>query len=191
MRAAGRQAILRRVFGFGKTPNKPAASGPAVSTKLCTEKYNGAYPHVGLYDTAERKVWVAKPLAGQAIRTSHAKLITGASDATGTARKDRFMCFWFYTPDTGSGLVLGYPIEWAEAHLLLRVDPHWDYDRQRLIDPELSDDIEANLERQANHGLRVIEFYAGCKLKYPFSLHLVAQRAQDSRFYYKRVEPTG
>ena len=179
------------MFGFGKQPAKTTPDGPVVSTKLCTEKYNGTYPHVGLYDTAERNVWVAKPLAGQAIRTSHAKLITGASDATGTARKDRFMCFWFYTPDTGSGPVLGYPIDWTEAHLLLRVDPLWDYDRQRLIDAGLSDDVEANLERQANHGVRVIEFYRGCGLKYPFTLHLVAQRAQDSRFYYKRAEPGG
>ena len=179
------------MFGLRQNPPNPSAAGPAVSAKLCTDKFNGAYPHVGLYDVAERKVWVAKPLGGQAIRTSHAKLVTGAADATGTARKDRFMCFWFYTPDTGSGPVLGYPIDWAEAHLLLRIDPNWDYDRQALIPAELSDQVEANLERQAGHGLRVIEFFAGCRLKYPFSLHLVGQRAAESRFYYKRVEPTG
>lgn len=176
------------MFGFGKN-TAPKSTGPSVSTKLCTDKFAGNYPHVGLYDCGERKVWVAKPLAGQAIRTSHAKLITGASDATGTARKDRFLCFWFYTPDTGSGHVLGYPIDWAEAHLLLRIDPHWDYDRQKLIPAELSDQVDANIERQATHGRRIIEFYQGCRLKYPFTLHLVAQRAQDSQFYYKRVEP--
>ena len=176
------------MFGFGK--NTAAKAGPSVSTKLCTDRFAGTYPHVGLYDCQDRKVWVAKPLAGQAIRTSHAKLITGAADATGTARKDRFMCFWFYTPDTGSGHVLGYPIDWSEAHLLLRIDPHWDYDRQKLISPELTDQVDANIERQSRHGQRIIEFYVAGKLKYPFTLHLVAQRAQDSQFYYKRTEPT-
>lgn len=177
------------MFGFGNKSAAKGPSGPAVSTKLCTEKFNGTYPHVGLYDCADRRVWVAKPLGGQAIRTSHAKLITGASDAVGTARKDRFMCFWFYTPDTGSGHVLGYPIDWSEAHIQLRIDPHWDYDRQKLIAPELTDQVDANIERQARHGLRVLEFYAACNLKFPVSLHLVAQRAQDSQFYYRRVEP--
>ena len=54
-----------------------------------------------------RKVWVAKPLAGQAIRTSHARLITGSDNATSTVWKDRFLCFWFYTPNTGEGLIHG------------------------------------------------------------------------------------
>ncbi|MGC4031869.1 MAG: hypothetical protein QM754_09085 [Tepidisphaeraceae bacterium] len=180
------------MFGFGKKTSGPTPpAGPAVSTKLCTDKFNGAYPHVGLYDVTAQKVWVAKPLGGQAIRTSHAKLITGASDATGTARKDRFICFWFYTPDTGSGHILGYPIDWSEAQLVFRVDPLWDYDRQKLIPPELTEQVDANLERQAKHGLRVIEFYASCRLKYPVSLHLVGQRATESQFYYKRLEPTG
>ena len=40
-------------------------------------------------------------LSGQAIRTSHARLITGAENATSTVWKDRFLCYWFYTPNTG------------------------------------------------------------------------------------------
>ena len=128
------------------------------------------------------------PLNGQAIRTSHAKLITGAEDATGTARKDRFLCFWFYTPGTGSGYVLGYPIDWSEAQLLVRIDPQWDYDRQSLIPPELTHQVDDNLERQARHGDRVFDFFAACGLKYSFNLHLVAHRAQDSRFYVRRCE---
>ncbi|MBC7783867.1 MAG: hypothetical protein H7144_08500 [Burkholderiales bacterium] len=159
-----------------------------MSTKLCTNKFNGRSPHVGLYDCRERKIWIAKPLAGQAIRTSHARLITGSDNATSTVWKDRFLCFWFYTPDTGQGYILGYPIDWAEAHLLVRIDPQWDYDRQRLIPAELSDQIDANIERQVKHGLRIFEFFVACKLPYPFALHLVGQRASESQFYLKRVE---
>jgi hypothetical protein len=183
------------MFGFGKKNPKDAASagakepaGAKVSTKLCTEKFNGKYPHVGLYDCRERKVWVCKPLDGQAIRTSHAALITGTNDATGTVWKDRFICFWFYTPGTGSGLVLGYPIEWDEAHLLIRIDPQWDYDRQRIIAAELSDHIEHNRERQLKHGEAIISFFRASKLKYAFSAHFVAQTAADSLFYFKRFD---
>ena len=125
------------MFGFGKRqeqPDEDAGSGPRVSTKFCTDSFNGKYPHVGLYDCRERKVWVAKPLSGQAIRTSHARLITGADNATSTVWKDRFLCFWFYTPRTGEGYIHGYPIDWEEGHLLVRIDAQWDYDRQRLVD---------------------------------------------------------
>jgi hypothetical protein len=177
------------MFRFNKRESHPEQPpGPRVSTSLCTEKFNGKYPHVGLYDCRDRKIWIAKPLSGQAIRTSHARLITGADNATSTVWKDRFLCFWFYTPNTGEGYIHGYPIEWEEAHLLVRTDPHWDYDRQRMIPAELTDQVNENLERQFKHGERIFEFYKNAKLKYPFSLHFMGQRATDSLFYVKRVE---
>jgi hypothetical protein len=173
---------------FRFTRHSDPQPGPRVSTKVCTDKFSGKYPHVGIYDCRERKVWVCKPLAGQAIRTSHARLITGADNATSTVWKDRFLCFWFYTPNTGEGYIQGYPIEWEEAHLLVRIDPNWDYDRQRMILPELTDQVNENLDRQFKHGDRIFEFYRTLKLKYPFSLHFTGQRAADSLFYVKRVE---
>jgi hypothetical protein len=173
------------MFGFGKREEQV---GPRVSTRYCTEKYNGKYPHVGLYDVRARKVWVAKPLGGQAIRTSHARLITGADNATSTVWKDRFICFWFYTPRTGEGYIHGYPIDWEEAHLLVRIDPNWDYDRLRMIPPELEDHVNDNLERQFRHGERIMEYFLSCKLWYPLSLHFIGQRAADSVFYSRRVE---
>jgi len=180
------------MFGFGKRqePAPTSPPGPRVSTKLCTDKFTGKYPHVGLYDCRERKTWVAKPLAGQAIRTSHAALLTGADDATSTVWKDRFLCFWFYTPGTGEGLIHGYPVEWAEAHLLVRIDPNWDYDRQRYVPAELSDQVDENLERQFRHGERILDFFRNARLRYPLSLHFIGQRATDCQFYVKRVEPT-
>ena len=174
------------MFRFSKS--HPIPPGPRVSTRLCSGRFNGKYPHVGIYDCRERTVWVCKPLSGQAIRTSHARLITGADNATSTVWKDRFLCYWFYTPNTGEGYIHGYPIEWDEAQLLVRIDPNWDYDRRQLILPELTDQIEQNLERQARHAERIFEFYRNCKLRYPFSLHLVGQRAADSMFYVKRME---
>lgn len=176
------------MFGFGRSDKE---TGPRISTRFCTDRFNGKYPHVGLYDVRERKVWVCKPLAGQAIRTSHARLITGADNSVGTVWKDRFLCYWFYTPNTGEGYVHGYPIEWDEAHLLVRIDPGWDYDRQRLIPAEMEDHLNENLDRQIRHGERIFEFFTACHLKYPFSLHYVGQRAADSHFYAKRVEPKG
>jgi hypothetical protein len=175
------------MFRFGKRDQPP--EGPRVSSRLCTTKFNGKYPHVGLYDCRDKKVWICKPLHGQAIRTAHARLITGADNATSTVWKDRFLCFWFYTPRTGEGYILGYPIDWEEAHLLVRVDPQWDYDRQRLIPAELEDQSAANLERQHKHGERIFQFFVESKLKYPFSLHFVGQRATESLFYAKRFDP--
>jgi len=180
------------MFGFGKSgPDRSGSgekSGPRVNSRLCTAVFNGKYPHVGLYDCRERKVWIAKPLGGQAIRTSHARLITGSNNNTSTAWKDRFLCFWFYTPDTGEGFIHGYPIEWDEAQLLVRIDPQWDYDRQRLIPPELTDQTDDNLQRQIKHGHRIVDFFRACKLGYPFNLHFVGQRATESQFYVRRVE---
>jgi hypothetical protein len=174
------------MFRFGKR-EEPSA-GPRVSSKYCTDKFNGKYPHVGLFDCRERKVWVCKPLAGQAIRTSHARLITGADNATSTVWKDRFLCYWFYTPRTGEGYIHGYPIDWEEAHLLVRIDPNWDYDRQRLIPPELTDQVDQNLERQFKHGETILDFFKASKHHYPISLHFIGQRAADSLFYVRRLE---
>src|ERR1700712_3598888 len=175
------------MFGLRKTDTP---DGPRVSSKFCTEKFSGKYPHVGLYDCRERKVWVAKPLNGQAIRTSHARLITGSDNATSTVWKDRFICYWFYTPDTGEGYIHGYPIDWEEAHLLVRIDPNWDYDRQLYIAPDFEDHVNANLERQFKHGERIFAFFKDARLKYPVSLHFIGQRATESQFYVKRMEAT-
>lgn len=193
------------MFGFGKKKSRGSAgdapggdpgtvegrAGPRVSTKYCTDRLKGAYPHVGLLDCREGKVWIAKPLDGQAIRTSHARLITGADNNTSTVWKDRFLCFWFYTPNTAPLDLVGYPIEPADAHLVVRIDPHWDYDRQRMILPDLTDQVDENLARQSRHGDRVWRWYVEAAVPFPVSLHLVGQRLADSRFYVRRFEPKG
>lgn len=172
------------MFGFAK---KPVVAGPQVNMSLCTDKYNGKYPMVGLYDCPARKVWVCKPLDGQAIRTSHARLITGCDNAVGTVWKDRFLCFWFYTPNTGQGQLLGRQVDWKEANLVVRIDPQWDYDRQRLIAAEQIEQQQENVERQMRHGRAILDFFAACKLKYPLTMHLLTQRAEDSYFAYAKL----
>jgi hypothetical protein len=175
------------MLGFRKRDGSSHVA--TVSAKLCTDHFNGKYPHVGLYDCSQSKVWIAKPLRGQAIRTAHAALITGVNNATSTVWKDRFLCFWFYTARTGEGYIHGYPIDWEESQLLIRIDPQWDYDRQRIIPPELSDQIDANLGRQIRHGDRVWEFFKRSPLRGPMNLHFIGQRATDSQFYVKRWDP--
>ena len=130
----------------------PFGGQAASISRLCIDRFNGKYPHVGLYDCRERKVWVCKPLGGQAIRTAHARLITGADNATSTVWKDRFLCFWLYTPHTGEGYLHGYPIEWDDgpSSWKVHIDPNWDYDRQSMSPPNsLTTLTTSNLELQA------------------------------------------
>lgn len=186
-RESGGGAGGEGVSGGGR--GEKGGEGPRVSTRLCTERYKGKYPHVGLYDCREGKVWVARPLDGQAIRTSHARLITGADNNTGIVWKDRFICFWFYTPHTAPADLNGYPIDDSDGHLVVRVDPNWDYDRQRLIPSELADHVDDNLARQGRHAERVLRWYVEQKVDFAVSLHLVGQRLTESRFYVRRFEP--
>lgn len=190
------------MFGFGRKSDAGGSGsagaregeGVRVARSICTDRFNargGGYPHVGLLDCREEKVWIAKPLGGQAIRTSHARLITGSDNATSTVWKDRFLCFWFYTPGTAPTEVSGYPINPADAHLIVRTDPNWDYDRQRLVPSELTDHVDENLARQAKHGERIFRWYLEQGLSYPLSLHLVGHRLAESRFYVRRWETNG
>jgi hypothetical protein len=84
--------------------------------------------------------------------------------------------------------VHGQTLNWDEAHLLVRNDLHWDYDRHHLIPNEMTPQIEDNLQRQFAHGQRILEFLRECQLPYPVTLHSMGQRAADSYFAYKRIE---
>ena len=95
-----------------------------INKQHCTDKVRCDYAHVGLYDVQDRKVWIAKKKWGVVpVRVSHAKLLLGGTQDTSTVTKDRFLCYWYHTPNTGEGHVHGYPIEWDEGHLMVRIDP--------------------------------------------------------------------
>ena len=143
-------------------------------------------------DVADASLWVAKKRWGVSpVQVSHARLLQGGTQNTSTADKDRFICYWYHTPNSGEGYVHGYPIEWDEAHLLIRLDPNWNYLKQSFIPSSDTRKVEANIERQFNWGRQIFDQYAAVKRKFPISYHMVGPRAADSMFYVRRVEANG
>lgn len=161
----------------------------SINTHYCIDRVRIDYAHVGLYDVAERKVWIARKQWGVVpIRVSHARLLQGGSNDTSVADKDKFLCFWFHTPNTGEGYVHGYPIEWAEAHLLVRIDPNWNYQTCQFIPSTETAKIDRNLDMQYKWGELLFKTYTDLKPKFPISLHMIGPRATDSMFYVQRSE---
>lgn len=165
------------------------ASTSVINTKFATNRVKAHYAHVGLYDVADLQLWVARKRFGQRVdQVSHARLITGGTNSTSTADKDRFMCYWFHTPNTGSGPVQGYPIEWEEGHLLIRLDPNWDYHKQAFISNTSERKLEKNIDQQFAAGKRIYQSYLDLKPGFPLSYHMIGPRAADSIFYVERHE---
>ncbi|WP_428388171.1 hypothetical protein [Mucisphaera sp.] len=166
------------------------ASDKQINTAYCTDRIRVDYAHVGLYDAKARQTWIARKRWGVVpVRVSHARLLKGGTQDTSTAEKDRFICYWFHTPDTGDGFVHGYPIEWDEGHLLIRLDPNWNFLTQTFIPTTDTAKIERNIKQQHKWGQSIFEAYAARKPKFPLSWHLVGPRAADSLFYVERIEP--
>jgi hypothetical protein len=160
-----------------------------INKQHCTNRLRVDYAHVGLYDVADRTLWIARKKWGVTpVRVSHAKLLVGGTQDTSTAEKDRFICYWYHTPDTGEGYVHGYPIEWEEAHLLVRLDPNWNYQTQSFIPSTESAKVERNIDQQYKWGRSIFEAYASRKPGFPLSWHMVGPRAADSLFYVQRIE---
>ncbi|QDU72609.1 hypothetical protein [Mucisphaera calidilacus] len=163
-----------------------------INRQYCTDRIRVDYAHVGLFDAKSRNVWIAKKRWGVVpVRVSHARMLKGGTQDTSTAEKDRFICYWFHTPNTGEGHVHGYPIEWEEGHLLIRLDPNWNFVTRAFIPNTDTAKIERNIRTQLNWGQRIFEAYAARKPKFPLSWHAVGPRAADSIFYVERIEPGG
>ncbi|QQE13162.1 hypothetical protein JD969_06785 [Planctomycetota bacterium] len=161
-----------------------------VNPKYCTDKLVTSYAHVGLYDAFERHAWIArKRIGNNPIRVSHARLLLGGTQDTSTVSKDRFICYWFHPPNTGEGYVHGYPIEWDEGHLMVRLDPNWDFLTSTFLSPTDTARIEKNIDNQIKFATHLLSLYLESSPKYPLSLHLVGPRATDSMFYLKRHDP--
>jgi len=160
-----------------------------VNRKYCSDKLRCDTAHVGLYDVVHRKIWIARKRGGmQPINISHARLLTGGTNTTSVADKDRFLCYWFHNPHTGEGLVHGYPIEWEEGHVMFRLDPNWDYHRQALIPSTDTARIEHNIDQQYEWARHVFEAYVALRPRFPLSWHMIGPRPTDSMFYVQRVE---
>ena len=161
-----------------------------IDKRYATDRLRADYAHVGLFDTADHRLWIArKRLRTTPIRVSHAQLLHGGPADAGAAEKDRFLCYWYHTPHTGDGLVHGYPIEWDEAHLMVRLEPTWDYKRQHLLTSTDTRRIEANIDRQFDWARCIFERYHQLRPRFPVSWHMIGPRPADSMFYIQRVEP--
>ncbi|MCC7144882.1 MAG: hypothetical protein IT443_00400 [Phycisphaeraceae bacterium] len=160
-----------------------------INLRYCTNKIRVDYAHVGLYDVLDRQMWIARKRLGIVpVRVSHARLLVGGTQDTSTADKDHFVCYWFHTPGTGEGYVHGYPIDWSEGHILVRIDPNWNYSTRQFIPSTETAKVERNLDQQFNWGKRIFEAYTSCKPRFPLSWHMVGPRATDSVFYVQRSE---
>ncbi len=163
-----------------------------INKRYSTNRVTTKYPHVGLFDVVEQQVWIARRRLGVVpIRLSHARLLKGGTNTTSTADKDQFMCIWYHTPDTGEGSIHGYPIEWSEAHLLVRMDPNWSYRSRKFIPSTDIRRVERNIDRQFAWGEKIFRQYAALKPAFPLSWHFVGPRAADSMFYVQRIEGKG
>jgi len=161
-----------------------------INKKYGTDQLRPNYAHVGLYDVKQAKAWIAKKKrGGESIRISHARLLVGGTQDTSTVSKDRYLCYWLNTPGTGEGLVHGYPIEWNEGHLMVRLDPNWDYASSKFIPNTNTTRIEKNIEQQFAWGKRIFQTYLDMTPGFPLSWHMIGPRAADSMFYIERVEP--
>jgi hypothetical protein len=161
-----------------------------VNKRYCTDTIRVDYAHVGLFDVEQRTMWIARRRWNTApVRVSHARLLVGGTQDTSTADKDRFLCYWFHTPNTGEGYVHGYPIEWEEGHLLVRLDPNWDFRRQQFIPHTDTAWMERSIEQQYAWGQRIFNAYIAKGPKFPLAWHMVGPRAVESMFYIDRIEP--
>jgi hypothetical protein len=157
----------------------------------------GGYAHIGLYDVKNKKAYAAREgLVRGAIELQHAELFAGrplvaAADRPheGIALKDRFLCFWFYPPHTREGPLQGYPVDWSEHNLLVRLDPRWSYAKQVLIGAHQTAAIEANIVAQVAAATHLMTLYRAHGLDQALSLHMIGPRAVDSLFYARRWEP--
>lgn len=162
-----------------------------VNARRCTGKLRVDGAHVGLYDVEEHTLWVPKKRwgsAASAIRASHASLLTAGKVNVSTADKDRFLCFWFYPPDAGSGYVLGYPIDWGEGHVMVRLDPEWNHVTGSLVASTDTAKTRRNIDQQYEWGERIFRSYLDLKPGFALSWHMIGPRARDSMFYIERVE---
>ncbi|HVX86311.1 MAG TPA: hypothetical protein VH253_16120 [Phycisphaerae bacterium] len=155
-----------------------------------------AFSHIGLYDVRRRKAYAARnDLSRPAIELHHAELFAGvkmsreAAEAGGAVVKDRYLCFWFYAPYARSGPVLGYPIDWSEHNLLVRLEPRWSYARQALLAAHASSAIDANIAAQVAAAAHLLSLYRAHGLDQALSVHMIGPRAADSLFYAHRWEP--
>ncbi len=158
-----------------------------INKRFATTKLTCVYAHVGLFDVADRQVWIARKRFGIVPEhVAHARMIKGGSNSASVADKDRFLCFWFNPPRSGDGLVHGQAIDWAEGHLMVRLDPNWNYTTQQLIRATDTARIDRNLDQQYRWGRAIFEAYRQLAPDFPVNWHMIGPRPKDSMFHIVR-----
>lgn len=82
----------------------------------------------------------------------------------------------------------GYPIDWSEFNLLVRLDPRWSYQRQVLLPAHHTAALEANISQQIGYAAHILQLYQAGGLRAALSVHMIGPRATDSLFYAHRWE---
>jgi hypothetical protein len=160
-----------------------------INKRYSTDRLRCDMAHVGLFDVADYTLWIARRRIGQdPLKTSHARMILGGTHAASVAEKDRFVCYWFHTPHTGEGLVHGQAIDWSEGHLMVRLDPFWNYATQKLIRSTDTARLEHNVDQQYRWAQHIFERYAAMGPRYPLNWHMLGPRPADSMFHVQRAQ---
>lgn len=159
-----------------------------VNRTYATDRLRVEDAHVGLYDVHMRRIWIARKRGGaDRAQLSHARLLRGGDRDASTAEKDRFLCFWFHPPNTGTGRVQGHAIDWREGHVMVRLDPYWDHFNQRFLNATETAYIRYNINMQYRWGQRVFHAYASRRPPFPLTWHAIAPRPEESMFDIQRV----
>lgn len=159
------------------------SSSTQVNKRYATTKLSCGYAHVGLYDVRDQRIWIARKRFGVSPETiAHARMLRGGTNTTSVADKDRFICYWFNPPNTGEGLVHGERLDWAQGHLMVRLDPHWDFVHQALIRSNEAVKLDRNVDQQFRWGRLIFDAYRQMRPEFPLSYHMVGPRPRDSVF---------
>ena len=159
-----------------------------INKRYATAKLSAVYAHVGLFDVQACEVWISKKKFGKghSLNTAHARMLKGGTNSASVADKDRFVCYWFNTPDSGEGMVHGKDLNWSEGHLMVRLDPNWNYATQELIRSTDELRLERNLDQQYRWGRQIYDMYRALCPAYPLSWHMIGPRPKDSMFQIMR-----
>jgi len=157
-----------------------------INRQTCTAQVVVTHSHVGLYDVVMRRPWIAQRRFGIAPQhVSHASLLANGASAD----KDRFVCYWFYTPGVAQGAIHGQRLSPDEGHLIVRFDPYWNHLTCRLIVYTDTARLHQNAEQQYAWGRRLFEIYTAQRPRFPVSWHMVGPRPADSTFNIETAEP--
>jgi len=133
-----------------------------VLPEYATDAFDGTYTHVGIYDPAERRIWIPRFAALK----GHASLLADANT-------DRWFKFQFYVPGQIPGRLRDSAPDGEWGHLLLHFMCDWSYSQQRLVPAVDERKRQANLREQQRYAEDVVSFYRDAELPYGFAVHRV------------------